>query len=380
MAPTSSKAKAGAKATTVAATPKKRVASRSVATAVGSAKKHRSKILDHQDTKKDVGPLPVVLVTGFLGAGKTTLVNHALRHRGDLSAAVFVNEYGAVDVDGAMLRWQGGIQRDQVLTLKNGCICCGGKDDIAIVVSQDLRAVRDELDVLVVETSGITNPYPVLESLATAEGLFVASVVCVVDATTIEDGDFGRGADAGAQIGAADVLVLSKADLLSADALDAAERTLLALRATAAPDAPRPQFQRAEHGAIDLASVCGLTKRGEASKAPATARLPPLAGASDKHDDYANHCFIAPRAFDRARFEAWAASPPPGLLRAKGVLWIAGESKPMVWHLAGGRASTLQAVDEADTPLGSELVFIGRYGCGWCPAEIDRGLAECLAP
>lgn len=359
------------------------------------------KLSQEQRASSSAGPLPVLLVTGFLGAGKTTLVNSLLQHRGSIKAAVFVNEFGEVDVDGEFLRWQSGIQRNRVLTLKDGCICCGGKDDLANVIHEELDSVRKELDILIIETSGITNPRPVLETLRTVPSIQVVSTLCVVDSTTVGDKAFGASVEAQAQITTADVVALSKTDLLGSSPLESSAR-FDATKQKILEDCCRlgrcsaPDIAAATSSSIKLATFCSL-RQGPQSRVrhkdndqfEKTAML--LQHDRPLHKEtFATHTFCVPRAFDRSRFEAWAASPPPGILRAKGFLQVAGSSKPMIWHLAGHVGSMLQEVDwcehEADsnkqeTPevWGSEIVLIGRYGDDWIPAEFEAMLKSCLA-
>jgi len=329
--------------------------------------------------------LPVVLVTGFLGAGKTTLVNHLLRNRQSLRAAVFVNEYGSTDVDGELLRRQGEIERRRVLTLRDGCMCCGGKDDLREVLSEELGSARarEELDILIIETSGVSDPKPILATLASAEGVCIDSVVCVFDAATADNPSFGASKDAQMQLACADAVILSKVDLVGDDvgALDLAETKLLAMqeRALAAlsSDAKcilqvRPRVFRASRGCgIELATLCGMRPR----RAAVAAALTETEGS---HGEYATHAYFRGRALDRLLFEGWAATPLPGVLRAKGLLRVQDDPRLFVWHFAGGRGSKLQAVEGGDVSIGCEFVFIGRYGCGWSPLDIDSGLDACL--
>lgn len=329
--------------------------------------------------------LPVVLVTGFLGAGKTTLVNHLLRNRQGLRVAVFVNEYGSTDVDGELLRRQGEIERRRVLTLRDGCMCCGGNDDLRAVLSEELGSAqaREELDILIIETSGVSDPKPILATLAAAEGIYVDSVVCVFDAATADDPSFGASKDAQRQLACADVLILSKVDLVGDDmvALDRAEQKLLAMQGRAAAamscddkclSRQSPPVFRASRGCgIELAAVRGMRPRGAAVAAA-------LAEMQGSHEEYATHAYFRGRTLDRLFFESWAATQLPGVLRAKGLFRVQDDPRLFVWHFAGGRGSELNAVEGGDAPVGCEFVFIGRYGCGWSPLDIDNGLDACL--
>lgn len=325
--------------------------------------------------------LPVILITGFLGAGKTTLVNQVLRSRKHIRAAVFVNEYGAADVDGEIVRWQGEIERRQVLTVKDGCMCCGGKDDLRTVLEEefaDAKAAAD-LDVLIIETSGVCDPVPVIATLAEARGVYLDSVVVVFDATTLDDATFGASEDAQRQLKCADILLLSKLDLLADEAAaDAAEQQLLSrYRKSADMARPEPRVLRRAPGQVTLDDLCEVAVLGKGGGAPKERALTKGVGEG-VHSSFATHAYTAGRPFDRKRFEAWAASPHPSLVRAKGVLWVEGEKHGMVWHFAGGRSSGLHPVEGNEQPRFSELVFIGNYGDDWKPIELDQRLQECL--
>lgn len=325
--------------------------------------------------------LPVILVTGFLGAGKTTLVNQVLRSRKHIRAAVFVNEYGAADVDGEVVRWQGAIEKHRVLTVKDGCMCCGGKDDLRTVLAEELGDAKAtaELDVLIIETSGVCDPRPVLATLAEARGVYVDSVVVVFDATTVGDTTFGASEDAQRQLKCADILLLSKLDLLPDEAAaDAAEQQLLSrYHESVAAARPAPRVLRRAPGQVTLEDICEVAVLGKGGGAPKE-RTSMEGVAVGVHATFATHAYTSGRAFDRKRFEAWAASPHPALVRAKGVLWVEGEKHGMVWHFAGGRSSGLHPVEGHKQPQFSELVFIGNYGEGWKPFELDARLKECL--
>lgn len=332
--------------------------------------------------------LPVILVTGFLGAGKTTLLSRILQKQQKLRAAVFVNEFGAADVDGQLLRLHSKESYHKVFTLRDGCMCCGGKDDLRLVISEELGSLRGELDVLIIETSGVTDPVPVLATLAAAEGVYIDSVVCVFDATTAKNHSFGAGSDAQRQVSAANVLVLSKVDLLTSAEATEAECKLLALHSTSVePEdkvkkAAEPKVIHAAHGEVDLEELCTLPlSKRHAPLAQRTCAVPQeVSDTTHTHTDFAKHSYCVPyHALHRDRFEAWAASLPKAILRAKGLVHVKGESSCMVWHWAAGRSSGLHAVPGSKAPLGSEFVFIGKYGEGWAPLEFERSLDQCVA-
>ena len=162
--------------------------------------------------------IPVTLITGFLGAGKTTLLNHILSEDHGVRAAVLVNDFGSINIDAKLIV---GVEGDTV-NLANGCICCTIRDDLVAACFGLLQ--RPELpEYLLVETSGVSDPVPVLNTfLETELAQFFAfnSILTVVDAEQLPqlEGDMARLARA--QLGVADIVVLNKVDLVRQGDLD----------------------------------------------------------------------------------------------------------------------------------------------------------------
>lgn len=216
--------------------------------------------------------VPVCLVTGFLGAGKTTLLNYILRNRQGLRAAVFVNEFGAVGIDGSLIRWGGAVDEANIVTLDNGCICCEVNADLAGQLKRILRERLTMLDFIAIETSGICDPGPVLATLEVLDGVaaltHVDSVLTVVDASTLGDdgmvaascaAKLGVTEVADSQLAHGDVVVLNKCDLLGwsmASAREALEKHLQALSQRSGREPPR--IIAAERGRVDLSLITSL--------------------------------------------------------------------------------------------------------------------------
>eukprot|EP00435_Cladocopium_sp_Y103_P061231 s102_g22.t2 len=172
--------------------------------------------------------LPVCIITGFLGTGKTTLLNHILQNQRGARVAVFVNEFGSVDIDGDLIKWQGKIDEARVITLDNGCMCCEVNDDLQKQLRRVLEAQKqstETLDLLVIETSGLCDPAPVLSTLEQLDDLAVSvhldTVVTVVDASDLEGSAMPKSAEvlclqetAAQQIKYCDLVLLNKCDLL----------------------------------------------------------------------------------------------------------------------------------------------------------------------
>ena len=304
--------------------------------------------------------IPVTVLSGSLGAGKTTLTNHLLSNAGDRDVAVLVNDMGEVNVDaelvaeGSELDPAGGVTE-----LSNGCICCELQDDLEAAV---VRLARDrEFDALVVESSGISEPAPVarlfaLESRVAA--LYrVDTLVTVVDTRRFLDTFAGgeperRGAAAapdGAdrplsdllveQVELSNVVLLNKADRCTDAELAEAEELIGALQ-------PGAETIRATFSAVDPDRLFdrGLFDPDEADDLPGWKRA--LSGAGHGHGDDDHHhpeetygvssfTFRRRRPFHPERFAGVLRDLPPGVVRSKGTAWVAGNDCRVVVGHAG---------------------------------------------
>src|ERR1019366_8139810 len=156
---------------------------------------------------------PVVVVAGFLGAGKTTLINHILAHAGGRRIAAIVNDFGAINIDAALLE----PTADGVIGLRNGCICCSLQGDLLRTIGILLRRTPPP-DGIVIETSGIADPAPIVDSLLDPviwREAPLDSVVGLVDADdALANPERWQDALYCAQLAAADFVVLNKLDLV----------------------------------------------------------------------------------------------------------------------------------------------------------------------
>ncbi|THF64635.1 cobalamin biosynthesis protein CobW [Pseudothauera nasutitermitis] len=231
--------------------------------------------------------IPATIVTGFLGSGKTTLLRHILANAGGRRIAVIVNEFGELGIDGEILRGcgigcddSGNEQEGQLYELANGCLCCTVQEEFYPVM-QKLIARRDEIDHILIETSGLALPKPLVQAFNWPEiknACTVDAVVTVVDVPAAASGQFAanpvavdaqRRADPNLdhesplhelfedQLSAADLVVLTKTDLADAAARAAVE----ALCREELP--PEVKLVAADHGRIDLDLILGLEAAAE---------------------------------------------------------------------------------------------------------------------
>jgi cobalamin biosynthesis protein CobW len=225
--------------------------------------------------------IPATIVTGFLGSGKTTLLRKLLTNAQGLRIAVIVNEFGELGIDGELLRGCGigcdenGSDNGQLFELANGCLCCTVQEEFAPVMEQ-LAARRGQIDYLVIETSGLALPKPLVQAFqwpALRNAFTVDAVVTVVDAPAVAAGDFAhdpvavdaqRRADDNLdhdsplhelfedQLATADLVIVHKVDGMDAAALDAVEATVRA----GAPAGVK--LVRASQGDVPLDVLLGL--------------------------------------------------------------------------------------------------------------------------
>lgn len=286
--------------------------------------------------------LPVTVVTGFLGSGKTTFVNDVLNQRTGLRAGVIVNEFGAINIDRRLIT----SQTDDVIELSNGCVCCTVQKDLLTTIGR-LIASQGQLDYLVVETSGLADPLPLAQALSRPELAGVVgldAIITLVDASRFDE-NLEQAEAAYSQLAHADVLLLNKVDLVTDGLLELMERGLR----TVNPDAPIIRCLRA---AADLGLVLDLA--ADRQRHAVAAHHPGEAALFD------SVAFSEARGLDLDRLRALVDGLPAEVIRAKGIVHAAGSPLRLILQRVGERATI-----ETDRPWGeeercSELVFIGR--------------------
>jgi G3E family GTPase len=313
---------------------------------------------------------PFVLLTGFLGAGKTTVLNRALavsRHR---RLAVIVNELGRIDVDGKLLRARSG----DVLELVGGCVCHEVQTQEQLWRAVDEILDRAAADLVVLETTGIAEPAAIVAGLdelpAARRRVELRGVITVVDATA-GLGQLERHPEARAQVLAADRLLLSKLDLAAPSDVVALHAALGALNA----GAERAAFPPDEAGSLALAAW--LEEPGASGASPAGARARGLAGAPHAHGQLVAAAIADDHPLLAEPLLALCRGLGPALVRAKGFVRVAGAAGPGFLERAGNQLSLSFGADwPAGAPRRTELVLIGE---GLDPAAVQRQVWACRA-
>ncbi|MES3516706.1 MAG: GTP-binding protein [Natronomonas sp.] len=367
--------------------------------------------------------IPVTVLSGALGAGKTTTLNHVLTADHGYEVAVLVNDMGEVNVDVDHVERQSELSQsdEEIIEMSNGCICCRLRGDMLEAVGRLIE--NREFDYLLVESSGISEPIPVAQTFTLGfeesdydptEDYHLDTMVSVVDAHAMY-----RGFDSGTaltsdvptegtdripeevlmdQIEFCDVLLLNKCDLVPEEELEEIEAVLAALQ-------PRARIVRTEFGAVDPGDILD-TGRFDFEEAKASAGWKHELNHEHHHDPSEEHgvesfVFEASRPVHPERFVELLEDLPSALIRAKGFFWSAGrEDIAMGLDKAGQSVRAgpqgrwiatlppeqqkryLQSVpdleddwDEEWGDRGVELVFIGRE---YDPTELESRLTACL--
>ncbi|MEZ4362560.1 MAG: GTP-binding protein [Kofleriaceae bacterium] len=297
----------------------------------------------------DGGPaVPFTILTGWLGAGKTTVLNRLLAHRPQRRIAVLVNELGRISIDTQMILRRG----SDVLELAGGCICCSVdlKNDLWDGIGEVIR--RSAPEHVVLETTGIAEPAAILDGLvrlppALRARVVPAGVVCVVDASHATATLPAR-EEAREQVQAADRLLLSKLDLASPAEAAGCHRALDEYNGAA----ERASFPADEAGGAALAEWLLAVR----------AAAPARAGHHHHHHRHqlAAAAFTEATPLVRERLLAVVRARAPQLLRVKGFVSLAGEDPCAFLELAGGRLELREHGPWGDRPRRTELVFIGE--------------------
>jgi G3E family GTPase len=352
--------------------------------------------------------IPSTILTGFLGAGKTTLLNRILQEQHGMRIAVIENEFGQENIDNEILVQETG---EQIVEMNNGCICCTVRGDLIVALNnlaQKRAAGEIVFDRVVIETTGLANPGPVAQTFFVDEEVganyLLDAVVTVVDARHAMD-QLDQHEEAQRQVGFADKILLSKTDLVDAEAVERLKTRLHRIN-------PRAPISTSDFGRAPIAEVLDLRGFNLNDKL----ELDPdfllveeghdhehehehghdhahcghdhehgEACTHDHHhghhsDDIAAFVFKSERAFDPERLEQFLGSLVqvfgPQMLRYKGVLRMEGVDRKVVFQgvhqIMGSDVGLKWGENEAPA---TKMVFIGKN----LPKDVFiRGLEQCL--
>ena len=340
--------------------------------------------------------IPATILTGFLGSGKTTLLKRVLSEAHGQKIAVIENEFGEENIDNDILVAD---TNEQVIQMSNGCVCCTIREDLRSTLSDLAEKKRKgelDFDRVVIETTGLADPGPVAQTFfmddEIAESYLLDSVLTLVDAKHAE-GQLDTRQEARRQIGFADQIFISKADLVSPAELDGLKHRIKHMN-------PRAPQQAVHFGEVPIAQVFDLKGFNLNSKLDIDPDFLNADAGHDHHDhdhEHGEHCdhphhhahdddvksfvFRSPKPFSPAKLEDFLGAIVqvygPKMLRYKGVLYMKGSDRKVIFQgvhqLMGSDLGPKWAPGEEKL---SKMVFIGID----LPKEILlQGLEQCLA-
>ncbi len=327
----------------------------------------------------------ITLLAGFLGAGKTTVLNHLVRNAPEGSRlGVLVNDFGAINIDAELVAAVDG----ETITLQNGCICCTIKDDMLLSLFRLLRRPDAPAHVLI-EASGVSDPAEVLKSFDDARMFDIvrlASVIVVVDAEQYAAVEYRDQPLALHQLLVADLVILNKLDCLEPDA---AEAVVHKIRGTA----PDVRLLRAVYGRVPVELVLGVGRfdldralQHAPEEASPTVHVHEHAHEHEHEHEHTDHelvfarwSYSSPRALSLPALREFLDTLPPAIYRAKGILELAGDERRVIVQVVGKRVEL-----KRDAPWGddearvSKLVAIGRAG-GFDPEALTTAIEDCAS-
>ncbi|TZG27794.1 cobalamin biosynthesis protein CobW [Sphingomonas montanisoli] len=337
--------------------------------------------------------IPATVITGFLGAGKTTLIRHLLQNAKGRRLALIINEFGDVGVDAELVKGcnDEACPEDDIVELANGCICCTVADDFLPTMMKLLDRPNPP-EHIIIETSGLALPKPLVKAFqwpdirtrATVDG-----VVALIDADAVAAGRFAtdeaalaaaRAADPTLdhdspleelfeeQLACADMVVLNKTDLVSPDALKAVEKQV------DAETRPGVKIIRADHGAVDIAALLGITAAAEDDLDSRRSHIDD--GEEHDHDDFDSFVQTGGEVPDLdallARMGEVIATHD--VLRIKGMVAVAGKPSRLVIQAVGPRIQHFyDRAWKGDEARRTSLVVIGQKGLDRAAIEAELG-------
>lgn len=297
------------------------------------------------------GRLPVITIGGFLGAGKTTLVNQILSQGHGRRIVVFVNDFGAINIDHSLVET---VEEDRI-SLKNGCVCCSLNDDLVASVADFARAVSPP-DIILIEASGVADPRALDASLTSLEVAGLARLdtrLYILDASEFESLGYEHAEDIIDHAAASDLVLLNKVDLTGREQIDA-------IKALLSEAAPFSQVLETQHSLLGWDILMDL-QRVRSTAVGSTNQFNTVK-SKDHVQEYDQWSCEADVPIDRQRFEDFAKLLPETCLRAKGMLRFSDEPEvAYLFNLVGYRA-TLERSKVTAKPNLSQMVAIGEKG------------------
>jgi G3E family GTPase len=315
--------------------------------------------------------IPVTVVTGFLGSGKTTLINHILKEQHGRKIAVIVNEFGEIGIDGQLTIAD---DDEQIVEFNNGCLCCTVRGDLVRTLEELTQ--RADLDAVLIETTGLADPAPVASTFIVADEIkskfSLDAFVTVVDARNLQQ-NLKDSHEAQEQIAFADIILINKTDLVSPKDIARVKQQIWELN-------PIAKIHKTTYSSIDLSLILGT----KAFDLEAKLEVDPLflEDLEHEHDSaIGSFALTSEQPIDMNKFMLWmndlAQEKGENLYRTKGLFYAKGFPERVLFQsvrmLTSMRRDRLWKTDE---PKLTQLVAIGR---NLDREEFVKGFEKCVA-
>lgn len=314
-------------------------------------------------------PIPVTILTGFLGSGKTTLVNHVLGSAHGLKVAIIVNEFGDISIDDKLISRQA----QNIIELANGCVCCSMQGDLL----KALRQVTDssyDIDYILLETSGLSDPLPVAASIlnnGSGNAVRLDGIVTMVDAWNFDD-NLDHAEVAFSQLVNTDLILINKIDLVEKHIPELIQQGIKKINGAA-------RMLTCVNAMVDPCLLIDV-KLSKLNKhrdiRPEAGDNPSETGRQHEHGltEFDSISFESDKPFEPDLFRAFIAEIPPDVYRGKGILNIAGDDHRRIFQLVGERCVITEGSPWLpDEKRRTQLVLIGRgLGKSGLPARLNH--------
>jgi G3E family GTPase len=314
--------------------------------------------------------IPVTIITGFLGSGKTTLINHILERQRGRKVAVIVNEFGEIGIDGQITIAD---DQEQIVEFNNGCLCCTVRGDLVRTLEELTQ--RADLDAVLIETTGLADPAPVASTFIVTDEIKsqfrLDAFVTVVDAHNLVQ-NLRDSHEAQEQIAFADIILINKTDLVATAEIIAIEQKIRVLN-------PITKIYHTEHGAIDLSLILDTGAFDLAAKLEVDPLF--LEDLEHEHDtEVSSFALTSKQPIDMNKFMLWmnslALEKGENLYRTKGLFNAQGFPERILFQSV--RMLTSLQRDRLWKPAEERLTQLVVIGKNLDRSEVSNGFENCV--